>query len=909
MQFSRLRLHNFKCYDAVDVELAAGTTVVYGVNGSGKSSLLEACFFALYGAEALPAGQTLDNVITKGATDTEVELWFDHGGERYQVERSLRVTDSQTLHEAALKTPEASVSGVTAVDEAIEELLRMSATDFLNCAYVRQGDITRLLMATPAERQRMIDELLQLGKLEVYRERMDNARVGVDRVRRDRASKLEDLREEITALEDQDLPAQRASLLDEREDLTSQIEAREADIEAKREEREAAIEALDEYEEHREELAEIEAALDEAAQARDEAQQRLDTLAKQIDTETERVAQEQDRASTALASTRVSVELDIDAGDDATAVGAVIDELEAAKAEVQTVIDELSSALQETREAAQEAAAEAHRLEDQANTVDSQAMEYAERMEDLSEAIAARQDSLSEHQEELADFEADIQAKQDRFEADDVPDDVAVGDADSYAESVDEQLTEVRDERQQLETKASTLRDRIEHAEQLLDAGKCPECGQSVEDAPEVSTLDEDRATLEDLEEQLEAIREEETALETEREVARGLKEVENDLENLKLQRSSVGETIEKVEAEIDEAQSERDQLREKVDEKRKAAAEYREEATAKEQERDTLLERVAETESELDEAEAELDSIDTAIDAVRGMREALTALENLRDRRADIRELREEHDATLAELRAEQEELEAAIDEAHIEALEAQRDDASAAIEELTDEVERLAAKKDEINKQLGRVEAQESELDRKRERAEALEAKVEVLDDLVDECVELEEMYGVLRRELRRRNVRQLEQLVNDIFSLVYQNDTYSHIELTDEYELRVIEKSGAVLAPDELSGGEKAIFNLALRTGIYQLLAEGSAGETPLPPLILDEPTVHLDAEHINRLSDLVARVRQLGVDQTIVVSHRPEIVDSADERIEVLQNPSTNRSRVNVESTDLLAGIQA
>ena len=49
MNFDRVRLTNFKPYGDADLRLTEGVTVIHGLNGSGKSSLLEACFFALYG--------------------------------------------------------------------------------------------------------------------------------------------------------------------------------------------------------------------------------------------------------------------------------------------------------------------------------------------------------------------------------------------------------------------------------------------------------------------------------------------------------------------------------------------------------------------------------------------------------------------------------------------------------------------------------------------------------------------------------------------------------------------------------------------------------------------------------------------------------------------------------------------
>ena len=182
MKFERVRLRNFKCYADSELTLGSGVTVVHGVNGSGKSSLLEACFFALYGADAVEG--TLDEVISNDAEEMAVELWFAHGGGSYHVQREVKLRgDTAQTTACVLETPEGTVEQVTDVENHVESLLRMDAEAFVNCAYVRQGEVNKLINASPGERQDMIDDLLQLGKLEEYRERASDARVGVGRVR------------------------------------------------------------------------------------------------------------------------------------------------------------------------------------------------------------------------------------------------------------------------------------------------------------------------------------------------------------------------------------------------------------------------------------------------------------------------------------------------------------------------------------------------------------------------------------------------------------------------------------------------------------------------------------------------------------------------------------------------------
>src|SRR6056297_2162780 len=104
MRFERIRLESFKCYDDADLRLDDGVTVIHGLNGSGKSSLLESAFFALYGARAI--AKTLDDVVTIGAESATVELWFTHDGASYHVERRLSVRDDRAVTtKCVLDTP------------------------------------------------------------------------------------------------------------------------------------------------------------------------------------------------------------------------------------------------------------------------------------------------------------------------------------------------------------------------------------------------------------------------------------------------------------------------------------------------------------------------------------------------------------------------------------------------------------------------------------------------------------------------------------------------------------------------------------------------------------------------------------------------------------------------------------
>ncbi|MDR2943855.1 MAG: hypothetical protein LBU81_02010, partial [Methanosarcinales archaeon] len=203
-------------------------------------------------------------------------------------------------------------------------------------------------------------------------------------------------------------------------------------------------------------------------------------------------------------------------------------------------------------------------------------------------------------------------------------------------------------------------------------------------------------------------------------------------------------------------------------------------------------------------------------------------------------------------------------------------------------------------IQEEIGRIKNEISMLSDHEKEEEILRNKLHFLSFVSEDVTVLEEMYLRIRSDMRMKNIEALDRLLNEMFDVIYSNNSYSHLELDSDYNLKVHEKDGSVLEPKQLSGGERAIFNLALRCAIYRLLSlgfgENSKGKTSLPPLIFDEPTVFLDSGHIRRLIKLIEHMREDGVGQIIVVSHDDSLIDSADVNFKVVKDPLTNASSV-------------
>jgi exonuclease SbcC len=890
VKFDRVRLRNFRPYADADLDLRDGVTVIHGLNGSGKSSLLEASFFALYGSKALEG--TLDDVITNGAEEAEIDLWFTHADAAYHVHRRLRVSGERTTTaDCVLEGPDATVEGARDVRAFVVDLLRMDAEAFVNCAYVRQGEVNQLINASPAQRQDVIDDLLQLGRLEAYRDRAGDARLGIEDVRSEKRGELRKIESQIEAKEGKNLYA----ALDDLESTLAEVDAKIDHYETQREQaRETKSEAeavLEEYEGKRAELDSVVDDIDDLEAAIREAESERETLR-------ERVTEARERID----------ELNGEIDDRLDAAGLDV----ATEAAVEARRDELDEREAEYREERTEANASATGLRNQATNLAAKADDLADRAADVGERAAElhaeaddAETTAEEREARVADLEGEATELAARFEG--AP--VDRGEAATRQDDLDERRGDARERVAELEAKLDSAEERVAEAEALLAAGKCPECGQPVDDAPHADP-DDARERVAELEAELADARERVTTLDD---------------------RIDALDDLVAAEERLADVETERDRLEERVTEARETAAEKREAAEDRESEATELREQAAETReiaaekreeadeaaARVDELTAELESIDEARERVDAVSERLERIADLedeierrRERAAGIEETNDERRERLAEKRDRRDELRDAVDEDAVESARERKANAEEYLENVADELDALGERRDSIQTKIGGVRGDIESLESLRDERDDLVARVDALDALHEEAERLEATYGDLRAELRQRNVETLERLLNETFDLVYGNDAYAHLRLNGEYELSVVQKDGSELEPTQLSGGERALFNLSLRCAIYRLLAEGIDGAAPMPPLILDEPTVFLDSGHVSRLVDLVAEMRDMGVAQIVIVSHDEELVGAADDLVRVEKDPRTNRSTVSrSESTveELSAGV--
>ncbi len=146
-----------------------------GLTGSGKSSVLDAICFALYGTiPRLDDDRLVAPSITQGANEARVSLRFDLGGSEYVATRVVRRTKTggATTKEARLECGGEVLAGdARSMNSTVAELIGLPFNHFTRCVILPQGEFAQFLHDKPSERQDLLVKLLDLGIYEQMRRR------------------------------------------------------------------------------------------------------------------------------------------------------------------------------------------------------------------------------------------------------------------------------------------------------------------------------------------------------------------------------------------------------------------------------------------------------------------------------------------------------------------------------------------------------------------------------------------------------------------------------------------------------------------------------------------------------------------------------------------------------------------
>lgn len=168
----RLKMRNFMCYrDNVPPLNFEGIHIacLSGDNGNGKSALIDAMTWALWGKAR--AGSD-DDLVHAGQPDMEVEFDFAVEQQPYRIIRKRsrpkkQGSAGQSLLEFQIASNGdfRSITGnsLTQTQQKITDVLHMDYDTFVNSAFLRQGHADEFTIKRPAERKQVLANILGLS--------------------------------------------------------------------------------------------------------------------------------------------------------------------------------------------------------------------------------------------------------------------------------------------------------------------------------------------------------------------------------------------------------------------------------------------------------------------------------------------------------------------------------------------------------------------------------------------------------------------------------------------------------------------------------------------------------------------------------------------------------------------------
>ncbi|MFC1907065.1 AAA family ATPase [Chloroflexota bacterium] len=168
----KLKMRNFMCYRGDVPPLSFDsihTACICGDNGNGKSALIDAMTWAVWGQTR---ARSDDDLVHSGETEMEVEFDFAVGQQGYRVIRKharprRRKASGQSSLDLFIAGDDGfktiSAERIRLTEQKINDILHMDYDTFINSAFLRQGHADEFTQQPPSKRKEVLGNILGLA--------------------------------------------------------------------------------------------------------------------------------------------------------------------------------------------------------------------------------------------------------------------------------------------------------------------------------------------------------------------------------------------------------------------------------------------------------------------------------------------------------------------------------------------------------------------------------------------------------------------------------------------------------------------------------------------------------------------------------------------------------------------------
>ena len=904
MIFTRLKLNNFKSHENTVINFDKGISVIVGENGAGKSTILEAISFALFKQHT---GKKIDDLVRNNASSMSIELEFQSNGRDYKIVREKKSSLKSSLFK---KTSSEGgylhiCTGDKEVTNEIHQILDIDSDLFLNAIYIRQGEIAELVDKSPAEKKQLIGKLLGIDSLE-------------------RAWK--NLLPLITDYESQ-LAELKGKLYNSKE-MREEYELKKSELDTLRK---RGHELEGEVEEVKKVLSEME----ESKRNMEIEKEIFETQTNSLEAERKNLSKlEEDKhmLQTNLDKIRESEEEIERLGKFVSKLGIylefekAVEKIRKLKQEEKEVEEKLASIseLKEILSDKKEGYDKYLASEDEINALNDQKTDYEKELATLAKLENDKKDLLDKIEGERDDIEEFFSGAKDRLSENGMdPDDLAaIDDLNHLEEStnkfIDEISNKLKDVSDDITTKNEEIvvfTQNIKSCEKPLEElegidNKCPVCQSDIDEKKKReltkqynSEITENKKSIAKNEESLRLLTKNKNRFEEKHE---SLSELSRDIIEYKQKFHHLQEELVKLNK-MDQQLESKDSISNSLGEIILSIANKKTDREVFKEEHDAYIQSQGALDALGDETDVQFklkqikNEIDVQVANIKLAMEQDPHLssdideDELTNRIEDLKQKNEEYNQLkgfvqnkqmfMTQMDSIKEDIGMSLNQIDITENKIK---ASAFDQDKYDQIlfeyERNERKKETFSSELSEIKGQSREsikiikgLYEKIIKARKFEQEYNDISDYINLLSHIRNLYSKngIQKDLRNISRPLIQKHTKEFFKEF--NFNYSDLTIDDDYDVTVYGPEGES-SMSMVSGGEKIAIALALRLGITQAMANGE-----LDTILLDEPTIHLDASRKIELINLLKEMSSLP--QMIIVTHEAQLENAADNLIKV------------------------
>src|SRR5215204_1205460 len=233
-----IQLKNFIAHKDTKIEFCKGITIFLGHNGSGKSSIIDAVTFSLFGKHTRKSNK---NLVRRGANHAMAQIRFALNSKEFQAIRALNGSGLQSFSQLVLVSDGDKIVNKPIVggerrqfgesmSVEIARVLGLNYEKLRVAGVVQQGELVKIVEAQPKDFKELLNGLIGIDRLDSAYETMRDVIVGFrERLRDEIGYTDEEVPKVEKLLEEKEKDLKEGSLLlkeyeDERRLLEKEIE-------------------------------------------------------------------------------------------------------------------------------------------------------------------------------------------------------------------------------------------------------------------------------------------------------------------------------------------------------------------------------------------------------------------------------------------------------------------------------------------------------------------------------------------------------------------------------------------------------------------------------------------------------------------------------------------------------------